>query len=120
MDDFYAQRDELSADGIRADRALKTVFDRLDSTRGTITLNGPLVDSAEKFIELMGDKTGWNYDRKNWSWSDLARRSFSKKTGLPQVGLFRDMFSSRPYPLCWAVTAGNQFEYTLPGPDDLP
>lgn len=126
MEEFYIKRDALNWDGVRSDRALKTVMDRVNrephafqAANGLVDLSDPATGSAVEFIRMLGDLTGWDYDASQWTWSGLTRRCFTTRIETPRVGTFNDMFVREPYPICWAVTAGTTMECTVPGPDDM-
>lgn len=126
MDDFFRKRDELSIVKERGDRL------RISATNGLpvnierhndfYKINSEAKERIEKFIKILSDLTGWRYNRKSWTWDNLRLYKFTKGdfTG-SKIRLnnktFEKFLSKRP--LTWAMTSGQNIEYTLEKPDKL-
>ncbi|MFY9492975.1 MAG: hypothetical protein WAP55_00600 [Minisyncoccia bacterium] len=126
MDDFFKKRDIISVAGERGDRL------RISETDGyptNIIKRGSFYDikpeakeRSEKFIELLSTLTDWQYIEDLWSWSDLVLYKFTKGDFAgSRISLnnknFEELMSKKP--LTWAMTTGQNIEYTLEKPDKL-
>jgi len=101
------------------------VRSRADFT--ALVAQNPLVkdllhQGIEKFIKILSDLTGWKYNQSNWTWENLKLYKFTKGdfTG-KKIRLnnktFEKLLSKKP--LTWAMTNGQNIEYTLEKPDKL-
>ncbi len=126
MNDFWRTRDEISVSGQRGDRV--GITNR--GGRGEVinmVANGDWFDfdaqaraRAERFLELLAEKTGWRYERSWWTWGPWRLRRFTKRdfkqTKKSVRGeTFAEMLASEP--LSFAMTSNDNYEYTLEQPD---
>ncbi|MBI3195882.1 MAG: hypothetical protein HYZ34_15645 [Ignavibacteriae bacterium] len=125
MNNFFRLRDEISIPNQRGDRL------RISTTEGkpfNITLQDEKLYKIDiyakerivKFITLLSELTGWRYREEKWTFSDLQLYTFTKKDfeseGKRVNGNnLRDMLQLNP--LSWAMTSGQNIEYTLETPD---
>lgn len=127
MDSFFKRRDEISVPKERGDRLR---ISNTDSSPCNIIKEGKFYgigasakDRAEAFIKILSGLTGWDYKKDKWAWSDLNLHKFTKSSfandnkGLT-IKNFEAFYLKKP--LSWAITSGNNIEYTLEHPDKLP
>lgn len=128
MDRFFRRRDEVSIPNERGDRL------RISATSGEPYNLTPasaelykLDESArtrlERFIAILSDATGWEYRADAWTFTDWKLRTFSKSDFVKQgwTTSIRDFDKLMGLaPLSWAMTSGNNIEFTLELPDQLP
>jgi len=75
-----------------------------------------------KFIKILSQLTGWIFKENQWTWSNYKLYKFTKldfanrKIRLNN-GTFNDFMSKKP--LSWAMTSGQNIEYTLERPDKI-
>lgn len=126
MDKFWRVRDEISINRERGDRIALTLRGgsgepyNLEESNGLFYLKKDAKERAEKFIALLSKLTGWQYQEKIWSWNNWRVFKFSKETlsGL-KLRLNNTSFISilENNPLSFAMTSGQDVEYTLEKPD---
>ncbi len=126
MDDFFRQRDEISIARERGDRL------RISETNGepaniikkgeTYDIESAAVERIIQFLKLLGGLTSWDYLDSSWSWSNLNLYKFTKKDfkgdrkRLNNLN-FEEFISKMP--VTWAMTSGDNIEYTLEYPDKM-
>jgi hypothetical protein len=126
MDDFFRKRDEISVKNERGDRL------RISKTDGSPTnieardsfymINAEAKNRIGKFINILSDLTTWKYNQDDWTWSNLKLYKFSKGDFAgKKIRLNNKTFSELllKNPLSWAMTSGQNIEYTLEEPDTL-
>lgn len=126
MDDFFKKRDEISVVGERGDR-LK--ISETDGSPTNISKRDSFYDirleakeRSERFIKLLSILTDWEYIENQWSWSGLVLYKFTKSDfagrGISlNIRNFEELMSKKP--LTWAMTTGQNIEYTLEKPNKL-
>ena len=120
VDNFFRRRDEISIPKQRGDRLR---ISQTDGSPTNIEKQGDFYrivldakERAEKFIKILSDLTSWEYDTNNWNWVDFNLHKFTKGdfTGA-KISLnnktFEEFISKKP--LSWAMTSGQNIEYTL-------
>jgi len=128
MNAFFRQRDLLTVRGERGDR-LK-ISDKAGNpcnieagTKDTKKISKDAKDRSCDFINILGEATGWRFFGKDWDcWDNLKLYKFSKgdfvgKSKRLNNSSFSEMMSNMP--LSWAMTSGNNIEYTIEDPDFL-
>ncbi len=128
MHDFFRERDQLTFGKERGDR-LK-ISDKTGSpyniekeSDGITKINQDAVARIKKFINLIAEKTNWQFNEKNWScWSNLKYYKFTKNDfkgrGWTLTNArFEEFLSLNP--LSWAMTSGQNIEFTLEKPSKL-
>lgn len=126
MDKFFRRRDEISISNERGDRL------RISNTDGSpanslynedgVYLNILAVERIKKFISLLEEFTSWEYKEDDWTWQNFKQHLFTKKDFKGQNkrvngNNFREMVEQNP--LSWAMTSGDNIEYTLEEPGEL-
>lgn len=124
MDDFFRKRDEISVSKERGDRL------RISGTNGESYNIEPEVGEDKKineeaknrtiaFLKILSDTTGWVYKPQSWLWNNFSFYKFTKGdfTGAGKRlngGTFEDLLKRNP--LSWAMTSGDNIEFTLEEP----
>jgi len=124
---FFRRRDEISIPRERGDRL------RISNTDGspanciqdfddTFSINPEAVGRIEKFILLLSEFTSWNYKKELWTWDKFVLKRFTKKDIKGQGkrlngNTFKEMLDLKP--ISWAMTSGDNIEFTLEEPDNL-
>lgn len=122
MDKFFRERDRISLPKERGDRL------RISGTDGapfnlTVSLGVAAIDSdarerTERFLGMLSERTGWEYEPKKWSWDDFKLLRFEKGiTGELNNATFKNIIDQKP--LSWAITGAKQMEYTIERPDTM-
>jgi len=123
MDEFFRERDEITIQNERGDRLKLSNTDgspyNIHSTDDTYRIDQDAVNRIEHFVNMLAELTGWNYRRDVWAWRNMDLYQFTKRS-FDQDGLringtnFQNMIEKNP--LSWAMTSGQNIEYTLEGP----
>lgn len=125
MNDFFRERDSITQGKERGDR-LKisskdgTPYNIEDDNSDSKRLNSDAVKRVTQFMELIGEMTCWNYNHEDWQcWNNLKLYKFSKNDfkglGLSLNNANFEKFLSQN-PLSWAMTSGQNIEFTLETP----
>ncbi len=129
MNNFWRARDEISnVPGERGDRVAITPRggDRsprnLEKHEGQYRLQQAPKERAEQFISLLSESTGWHYNPSHWSWGCWSKFLFSASSFQSDKlringNNFNALIDKRP--LSFAMTSGQNIEYTLEEPDQL-
>jgi hypothetical protein len=126
MDEFWRVRDEISVSRERGDRIALTLRGgegdpfNLEEAGGVYQLKDDPKIRAEKFIALLSKLTGWKYDVGQWAWGGWELFRFTKEdlTRL-KLRLNNSSFITvlENEPLSFAMTSGQNLEYTMEQPD---
>ncbi len=127
MDNFFRERDEISAPRERGDR-LK--ISSKDSSYYNIEkcdnqlykINNEAKERCIKFIKLLSKHTKWNYKSENWNFENLKLMQFTKSDFMGEnwtitISNYKKFIALNP--LSWAMTSGNNIEFTKEYPDKL-
>lgn len=127
MNDFFRQRDEISIKNERGDRLKISTkqgefFNIEKQNDNSYRINDSAKERILKFIKLLSDTTQWRYKELNWCFENMTIAKFSKKDFTSQKlrlnnKTYEDMLFQNP--LFWAMTSGNNIEYSLEQPDKL-
>lgn len=126
MNEFFRKRDEISIIKQRGDRLRISETDGLpvniEKHNNFYKINLEAKVRIEKFIEILSNLTGWKYNQGSWTWENLVLYKFTKGdfTG-KKIRLNNKTFEELllKNPLTWAMTNGQNIEYTLEKPDKL-
>ncbi|MBN2094709.1 MAG: hypothetical protein JW727_01550 [Candidatus Aenigmarchaeota archaeon] len=127
MDKFFRERDNLSVHNERGDRMRISLKDgspfNIELEDKTANLSKEAVERIIKFIQLLSKYTGWNFKESAWTWEGFSLYKFTKRDfsrdGLSVNGKnFKGLMEKEP--LSWAMTSGQNIEYTLENPSKLP
>jgi len=126
MDEFFIKRDEISIIKERGDRLRISKTDgspaNIEKSNKFYKINFEAKERIERFIKILSDLTGWKYSCDDWTWENLRLYKFTKgdfagsKIRLNNK-TFEEFLSKKP--LTWAMTSGQNIEYTLEKPDKL-
>jgi hypothetical protein len=128
MNEFFGERDKISVPKERGDRLRISNSDGsphniVRNTDDVYKLHDNARERIIKFIALLSGLTTWDYEEKNWCWEELNLYRFTKGSfdsdGLRINNANFENFMSKN-PLSWAMTSGQNIEYTLEEPDRLP
>lgn len=125
MDDFFRQRDDISIENERGDRLRISDTDgnpvNIIKNNGSYDLGNDSVERISKFLKLLSRLTEWEYGQASWSWENFEMHKFTKrdfkKDTMSVCNRNFDEFIENKNPLSWAMTSGNNIEYTLEEPD---
>jgi len=128
MDEFFRRRDEISVPNERGDRMRISLpngdpFNIQKTTNGLYKLNDNAVDRVVKFMKILSELTEWKYKLDDWTWEDFnlyrfTKKDFSREKRRINGSTFNEFMAQNP--LTWAMTSGQNIEYTLEEPDKLP
>lgn len=127
MNLFFRKRDEVSQNRERGDR-LKisekdgAIFNIIKDASGSYHIDEPAKERAIKFIKILSDLTGWKYKKDSWVWDKMELYTFTKGDfkgdKLTLTGRnFENFINTNP--LSWAMTSGDNIEYTKEEPDKM-
>ncbi len=129
MDGFFRKRDAISVSKERGDRLRISNKDGTSANiemvaNGDCYINSNAKDRIINFINILTDLTKWDYKEDKWiCWENMKSSRFTKgdfkgdnKTITIQT--FKEFIEKKP--LSWAMTSGDNIEYTLESPDKLP
>lgn len=126
MDDFFRKRDEISIPNERGDRLRISTksgeFHNILKKGKHFNIDDNAKSRVVKFIQLLSDTTGWEFKKESWCFDEMNISKFSKKDFTSQKlnltnKTYEQMMNENP--LSWAMTSGNNIEYTVEKPDQL-
>ncbi len=128
MDEFFRKRDKLNKPGERGDKfgisESNGEFKNIeDQKHGRVKVLDAEQRKVKGFINLLAETTGWDFIEDAWTFENLKCYKFSKgsfegRNWTVSDRDFRKLMSLNP--LSWAMTSGQNIEFTLEGPDSLP
>ena len=128
MDAFFRERDKISIPRERGDRLRisntdGTPYNIIEEGNETYKLNENAKDRILRFIKNLSDLTKWDLKEYSWTWTNLklynfTKRDFSRDNRRVNNQNFDSFIINNP--LSWAMTSGQNIEYTLEEPDKLP
>ena len=83
----------------------------------TFSIEEDQMENAERFLNLLGDLTGWEYLSEKWNFKELAVYKFNKGSIVPSNQRFNELIAKNP--MSWAMTSTLAIEYTLEEPNKL-
>ena len=128
MDNFFRKRDAISVSKERGDRLRISNKDGSPANIENIQninchINTDAKNRIIDFIKILSDLTTWEYKLDNWNcWENMKFSQFKKgdfKGDKKTITIqnFREFIEKKP--LSWAMTSGDNIEYTLEQPDKL-
>lgn len=128
MDQFFRKRDELNVTGERGDKfgisSSSGEFKNVERQRnGKVNVSDVEQRKVKAFICLLSETTGWEFNEALWTFEDLRPYKFTKGSFQGEGSTVSDRdFGKlmRRNPLSWAMTSGQNIEFTLEEPDSLP
>ncbi|MFA5061428.1 MAG: hypothetical protein WC494_03895 [Candidatus Pacearchaeota archaeon] len=127
MDKFFRERDKINVPKERGDRLRISEKDgtpyNLEENGENYNLNKNAVDRIKKFVNTLSNFTKWDFKEDNWTWENFNLFRFTKGDFKGQKkringNNFNELMSKNP--LSWAMTSGDNIEFTLEEPDKLP
>ncbi|MCG2701491.1 hypothetical protein L6267_04965 [Candidatus Parcubacteria bacterium] len=126
MDEFFKKRDEISVFKERGDRLKISESDgspiNIKKENNFYKINSEANERIEKFIKILSDLTCWKYSQSNWAWKNFKLYKFTKEDFAGKnIRLNNKTFEKflGKKPLSWAMTSGQNIEYTTEKPDKL-
>ncbi len=126
MDAFFRKRDAISIPRERGDRLKISNTDsspfNIEKTDDKFIIKEDAVVRIEKFLSILSEDTGWEYKQSNWNFKNFNLLQF-KKTDFKSKGWtvkkdnWKKMLDLNP--LSWAMTSGDNVEFTLEEPNKL-
>lgn len=126
MDIFFRERDLVSAPRERGDRLKISNKDGTPYNIEEGESNYKIIDEAklrcEMFLLLLSKHTKWEYQPEKWNFENLRLLQFTKsdfknRNWSIKIENWKNMLSSNP--LSWAMTSGDNIEFTIEFPDKL-
>ena len=128
MNEFFRQRDEISVSKERGDRLklstkLGNPYNIIPGESGVCKINDDAKERIERFLTLIGNMTTWRYETGAWKcWKNLqyfkfTKHDFNGDSHRVNNGTFDEFIKRNP--LSWAMTSGNNIEYTIEEPSIL-
>ncbi|MBK7985855.1 MAG: hypothetical protein IPK11_02790 [Ignavibacteria bacterium] len=128
MDNFFRKRDAISIKNERGDRLRISDKQGLpvnieNGYSGNCHINSSAKDRIISFINILSDLTTWKYKSTGWQcwenmkFSQFTKRDFKSDKKSITIQNFKEFIEKSP--LSWAMTSGDNIEYTLEHPDKL-
>ena len=90
----------------------------LEKEGNAFSIDKEKIETAEQFLNLLGDLTGWEYLPEKWNFKEFTLYKFSKGNITPSNRRFNELIDKNP--MSWAMTSTLAIEYTLEEPNKLP
>lgn len=126
MDTFFRERDIISAPRERGDRLKISNKDgspyNIEKEGDLFKLNNDAKLRCEMFLLLLSKHTKWEYKPENWNFEKLQLMQFTKsdyksRSWTIKIENWKNFLELNP--LSWAMTSGDNIEFTLEYPDKL-
>lgn len=128
MDEFFRRRDRLNKPGERGDKFAISEsngqFKNIEiQGNGNFRVTDEEQTKVKEFIRILAETTGWGFNESSWAFENLKRYKFSKNSFEAKGWTVSDRDFNKLIqlnPLSWAMTSGQNIEFTLEEPDILP
>lgn len=126
MDSFFRERDAVSVPRERGDRLKISNKDsspfNIEKDNDNFKIKEEAKIRCELFLLLLSKHTKWNYKPENWNFSSLKLMQFTKgdfknRNWTIRIDNWKNFLELNP--LSWAMTSGDNIEFTLEYPDKL-
>ena len=74
-------------------------------------LNQETIDQTKKLLDMLSQKTGWNFNKEHWFWGPFEIFKFKKGSVKPGKARYNNLLTKNPLSL--AIISRNSIEYTL-------
>ncbi len=131
MDAFFRERDQITEKRERGDRL--RLSDKQGEPvnienieNGLCHINQDAKNRIVSFINLIARATSWQYEEQKWDcWENLnfykfGKGSFKDDKKTLTIKNFNNFINRDPRPLSWAMTSGDNIEYTFEVNDKFP
>jgi hypothetical protein len=127
MTEFFRKRDQFNIKGERGDKFIISGKDSAAKNIEQLSSGGYSITKDRKvklinFLTLLSETTGWDFNAEDWPLDDLRKYQFTKSDFKSR----KWTLSNRDFqkfielnPLSWAITSGDNIEFTLEEPDRL-
>tara|TARA_Y100001954_G_C15735689_1_gene565688 strand:+ start:122 stop:1144 length:1023 start_codon:yes stop_codon:yes gene_type:complete len=126
MDNFFRERDSISIPRERGDRLKISNKDsssyNLEKNGFNYKINNDAKNRCVMFLKLLEKHTNWIYRSESWCFEDMNLMQFTKSDFVSRNWTIKkDNWKSLMdiNPLSWAMTSGNNIEFTIESPDKL-
>ncbi len=126
MDSFFRERDQISVPRERGDRLKISNRDssphNIEEIHGSYSIKREPANRCILFLNLLAKKTGWCYQPENWNFNGFNLFQFTKsdfKSRGWNVNMINYKSMLEENPLSWAMTSGDNVEFTIEHPDKL-
>lgn len=126
MDTFFRERDEISAPRERGDRMKISSKDssayNIEKSGALWKINDDASSRCIRFLDLLSKHTKWEFKAENWNFDNLKLMQFTKSDFVGEnwtitIANYKKFMELNP--LSWAMTSGNNIEFTKEYPDKL-
>lgn len=127
MDTFFRERDKISAPRERGDRLKISNKDgspyNIEKTKNNLyKINENAAERCVNFLKLLEKHTKWSYNAGNWNFNNFRLMKFTKsdfksKNWTIKKENWKSFLGTNP--LSWAMTSGDNIEFTNENPDKL-
>jgi hypothetical protein len=126
MDNFFRERDEISAPRERGDRLKISSKDsshyNIEKQNSNWRINDDAKSRCIQFLKMLSRHTKWELKQEKWNFENFNLMQFTKSDFIGEnwtitktnYQKFLDL-----NPLSWAMTSGNNIEFTKEYPDKL-
>ena len=120
MDDFFRKRDEISISNERGDRLRISNSDgtpvNINKIGSTYNIDASAKDRITEFLTLLSVNTEWDFDVSKWTFNNLnlhifVKGDYSNRNWRMNISNFNQLLLENP--ISWAMTSGNNIEFTL-------
>ncbi len=126
MDSFFRERDKISIPRERGDRLKISNKDSSSYNIEKINSNYKINDDAKRrielFLKMLSRDTGWKYQKNKWNFDNFnylqfTKSDFKSRGWTIKKDNWNKMLNLNP--LSWAMTSGDNIEFTIESPDKL-
>jgi hypothetical protein len=126
MDNFFRERDEITALRERGDRMKISSKDssayNIEKNGSTYKINDDAMSRCIQFLNLLSRHTKWKLKKEKWNFENLHLMQFTKSDFIKEnwtitIANYKKFIELNP--LSWAMTSGNNIEFTKEYPDKL-
>ena len=126
MDNFFRERDDISITGQRGDRMKISNKDssafNIEKDNALWKINDETSLRCKQFLQLLYKHTKWEFKNESWNFSGLNKMQFTKSDFKGRNWTIKKENYNKFIelnPLSWAMTSGDNIEFTQETPDKL-
>jgi len=126
MDNFFRERDNISITGQRGDRMKISNKDssafNIEKDNALWKINDETSLRCKQFLQLLSKHTKWEFKNESWIFSGLNKMQFTKSDFKSRNWTIKKENYNKFIelnPLSWAMTSGDNIEFTQETPNKL-
>jgi hypothetical protein len=126
MDNFFRERDNISITGQRGDRMKISNKDssafNIEKDNALWKINIETSSRCIQFLKILSKHTKWEFKNESWNFSGLNKMQFTKSDFKGRNWTIKKENYNKFIelnPLSWAMTSGDNIEFTQETPDKL-